>query len=260
MKQCPLCFSEIQEEAIKCRYCKAAIDYADSSSVLLSLPQLQPQIINQAWPSAIGYQEQPTDTTLPPPDGKIGIRGWLLVFTIALILGCIDGIGKIAAFLLATDAFNIPLNRVIFPCNILAFSLALLTLYFIFTKKMIAPVVFILFKLFSLFTGFLIYYGAVNYQVQFTAGSTSNFAQTIGEAIGLLLIVPYLVLSKRVRATFVRPLKNEIIFDRLWIPFQPRLDKFSAFLWRTKNFIIVELIAFIMTSMIVSHALAMLLR
>lgn len=262
MKRCPLCFGEIQDEAIKCRHCKSMIGSAASDAA--SPPPLEhlPQTLCQTWSPDIGGYDRPAETTIGHDlqGVKPGIRGWLLVFTIALALGCVDAVRKISEFLLAADPFDIPLNRLIFPCDILLFFIALFALYFLLAKKVVAPAIFILFRLFSMFTGFLIFYGAVYYQMQFTAESTSNFALTIGEAIGSLVIVPYFVLSKRVRTTFVQPLNKENILDRLWIPLLPQLEQLSAFLWKTKRFIFLELIAFIFAAMILSHALAMLLR
>jgi hypothetical protein len=258
MKQCPFCLGEIRDEAIKCKYCKSMIVSATSDATQSCVPSAHPTLPGSPAGSMSDEQnsaqaEAPKEQSNQRKGVKAGIGGWLLFFVISLMFGCLDAVRKILEFLLAADPFRIQINKLIFGSDILVLFFALYAVYFLIMKKEIASTVYILFRLLSLSTGFLVFYGMDNSKMQFTNEKNIIYIQTFGELIGCLVIIPYFLLSKRVQVTFVNKLNREFFLDRLWMPLLPMLEKLHAFLWKTRKFIIFEVIGFIVVTMIITH-------
>ena len=173
-----------------------------------------------------------------------GIRGWLLLPVLALALQPISFLMSLRGFFYAGHPFRISLNIYILVYNLLVVLLTLHVAYFFFKKKALTPGYFILYRAAIFIPWLYIYFAGGKYPL--TSASQASLVQPLlAHIIGLFILVPYFVFSKRVKATFNLPLNPGLSLEGLMIPFQPFIEKVEIFLHRTRKFLILEVLAFI---------------
>jgi len=173
-----------------------------------------------------------------------GIRGWLLLPLLALVIQPISFLISLSGFLKAANPFRIPLNIYILIYDILVVLLTLHVAYFFFKKKAITPIYFIFYRVVIFIPWVYIYFLGGKYPL--TSASQGNLAQPlIAHAIGLLILIPYFIFSKRVKATFTLPLEPGRGLEAFMVSIQPVFEKVEAFLNKTRKFAIPGILAFI---------------
>jgi hypothetical protein len=174
-----------------------------------------------------------------------GIRGWLILPLLALVIQPISFVSSLAGFFKAVNPFRISLNIYILIYNILVILLTLHVAYFFFKKKAITPVYFILYRAAIFIPWVYIYFLGEKYPL--TSASRGNLAQPlIAHAVGLLILIPYFLFSKRVKATFTLPLGPGLRLEGFMVSIQPFFDRVGAFLNRAGKFLIPGILAFIL--------------
>ena len=180
-----------------------------------------------------------------------GIKGWLILPVLALVVQPISFVKSLIGFLQVVNPFRISLNIYILVYDILLTLLTLHVAYFFFKKKSITPMYFIIYRIAIFIPWVFIYFIGGKYPL--TAASEVSLVQPlIAHTLGLLIFIPYFVLSKRVKATFNQPLKPGNRFEGMMVPIQPFFRKVESFLHKTRFFLIpLTLVVIIMTFFLV---------
>jgi len=173
-----------------------------------------------------------------------GLKGWLILPMIAIIVQVIAFFNSLRGFSQAVNPFRLTLNIWIFSYNILLIALTLHVAYFFFKKKDITPIYFIIYRIVLFIPWVFIFLAGDKYPL--TSAAQASLAQPfLAHTIGLLIFVPYFIFSKRVKATFIEPLDTTKTIERVMVKLQPRFDKFGGFLYKTRKFLILEVIGLI---------------
>lgn len=94
MKNCPYCAEQIQDSAVKCRYCGEWLDKQTQDSAPANVP---PSKRIEVLPTVTGAPAvEPNATATQPPrrDDLVGFGGWLWVFLIAQFVPLLQFIGR----------------------------------------------------------------------------------------------------------------------------------------------------------------------
>ena len=178
------------------------------------------------------------------PDLKGGIKGWLILPVLALIVQPLSFIRTLIGFVQAVNPFRISLNIYILVYDIFVTLLTLHVAYFFFKKKSITPMYFIIYRIVIFIPWVFLYFIGGKYPL--TAASQANLVQPlIAHTLGLLIFIPYFVFSKRVKATFNQPLEVGNRIEGMLEPIQPFFLKLEVFLRKAGKFLIPLVLVFI---------------
>ena len=122
-----------------------------------------------------------------------GIAGWLIIIAIGVVFAPLGVAARILIELRRVDGPVIPIAVL---AVYLLYQLAIV--YFFFAKRRLFPIL----KIVSLFLSFIIV--AVTYYVLGERGDTPRMSPLVGTAAAMCLWVWYLLVSKRVAATFIK--------------------------------------------------------
>lgn len=176
-----------------------------------------------------------------------GLSGWLILPMLALIVQVIAFFNSLRGFMNAPDPFRISLNAWILVYNIALVVLTLHVAYFFFKRKSITPIYFIVYRIALFIPWVFIFLAGDNYPL--TSSAQASLGQPfIAHTIGLLIFVPYFIYSKRVKATFVKPLERGKWQEDFMFKVQPFFDKVEGFFNKTRKYIIFEVIGLIVVT------------
>lgn len=173
---------------------------------------------------------------------KSGIGGWLILPMIALFIQPVKLAIELRKIFTVHYPYRIIINYKILILDVIIVLLVSYIAYFFFKKKQVTPMLFVFLYLFlfAVWGFFFISDHAVDFQPLFAS------------IIGCLVFVPYFVFSKRVRATFTHSLDRSVVWERILLPATPLLEKWAAFLWRTRRFLYPGIIIFFIAVILIS--------
>lgn len=173
-----------------------------------------------------------------------GLKGWLILPMVTLIVQVIAFFKSFSDFMNNPGAFRIPLNGWIFAYNIILVVLTLHVAYFFFKKKAITPVYFIVYRIILYIPWVFIYLAGSN--LPLTSSAQNSLIQPfVAHTIGILVLVPYFVFSRRVKATFQLPLEPSKTLEAIMVKVQPFFARVEGFLDKTRKWLILEVLGLI---------------
>lgn len=204
---CAQCASELEPGAAVCTHCGAAVS---ATADLPAGPQPSLALASEA-PAAVPF----STPAFSVPNDLEGIGGWLILVAIGLVFSPLYILGTTAATYL--PLLNNPsiavfmeshpgLRAMLFfelVTNVI-FVLFLLALnYLFFTKRRSFPTYFILFLVvqFVLMAGDLVLAHALLPNLPVSAKGATALMRSL---VGMAIWIPYFIVSKRAKATFVR--------------------------------------------------------
>lgn len=207
MKPCPVCKKEIHDDAMLCKHCK---------SVFAAVPET-------------------TEATEKEKRNLSGIGGWLLLPALAIVITPASFVSKNLEVFATARNFggSVVVNCPAMMVSITILSCLALVAYLFFKKKAVAPVCFILYIL----TSFLLWTVHDTFAAQCKAPVIANLFTSF-------VLIPYFVFSNRVKLTFTNALDDAVWADRLVSRTTPFLNAFNAFLWKTRKFLLLEILLF----------------
>lgn len=171
---------------------------------------------------------------------RTGIAGWLLLPALAIIF---QPIGFVARnYEKYREGVGMGATRFHVNYPVLAVDLVLLTAvalvgYLFFKKKRVAPAGFVVYALF----GFCLW----NYTDAFLTQLAAPVTATLFHC---LVLVPYLVFSRRVQSTFTAGLDQAHWMERRLQPLAPRLEAFYGWLRRRRGLVIPGMLLFVVVN------------
>ena len=133
-------------------------------------------------------------TTLPvPPPVRIG--GWLIIPAIGMVLAPVRGLTTIATALIATALEHVEIGPT-FVLVIAQFPIVLYLAVMFFQRRAVVP---------NFIIGALGFF-AFNAIFEFLDwGSARDLPRVLAASVNAAIWIPYFIISKRVKQTFVRP-------------------------------------------------------
>jgi hypothetical protein len=176
---------------------------------------------------------------------KIG--GWLWLPAIALLVQPVSFFsGSILPFFKSRPSYiTLSVNVPVLIGDIIILCFVALVAWFYFTRKKIAPVLFII----------KIVFMVLLWQIMSGFVDSQNDPPLIGMMFHTVVIIPYLVLSKRVSATFVEDLDDSIMIEKVFKGISFSLMNFYQRLRNMKAFILLFVIIFLFVAVILNCAL-----
>jgi hypothetical protein len=187
MKNCPYCAEQIQETAVKCRYCGEWLTSEKAGMSAESTASLTPPGNSTAIPEHIIPQAEASTAKRREPDPKLkGFGGWLMVFLLLQFVPLMQFIGRYGEQALLEHLF-------VAGWLVLGIVLAFTLLY----EGHPAPV-----RLIELYLIVNLALGAIGiwYASQSNAVSVGTI---IGASLPSFIWLLYFIISKRVRATYL---------------------------------------------------------
>lgn len=164
------------------------------------------------------------------------ITGWLWLPAIALMVQPVSFFTKSIPFFKSHGPYiRLEVNVPILIGNIVILFMVAIVAWFFFNRKRIAPGLYIL-KIVIMVLMWEIMDGLIN---------SWNDPPYIGMLLHCLVILPFLVLSKRVEATFVEELNSTIVIEKVFIKLSPFLINSYLKLRKMKWLIFVFVILFL---------------
>lgn len=174
------------------------------------------------------------------------ISGWLWLPAIGLALQPLQFVLlNIVPFFQDHYPFRIKINYPVLIGDIILLVLIGIVSWFFFNRKRHAPALYILYILFMV----------IMWEVVDGLHESQNDPPFIAMIFHTLVIIPYLVLSKKVKTTFNIELQGKIYIEKVFIPFSTFLDTFYSKLCNRGYFIFVIAILFLFASAILNCAL-----
>lgn len=178
---------------------------------------------------------------------KNGIRGWLLLPALALVYAPISFVlNTIVPFFRDHGPYiKVRINYPILIGDLIILAMVAVVAWFFFTKKRIAPILFILYVI-----AMTLLWDTVDGLFE-----SQNDPPFISMMFHCMVYIPYFVRSKRVAATFVNDLDASKVPDGWFVRLSPNLEAFYSRLVRTGWFIILLSILFTITGVLLNCAL-----
>jgi len=172
-----------------------------------------------------------------------GIGGWLFLPLLVLVLQPILFLKELATFLGHPGVFRFSLNIYIFLYDIILSLLSVHIVYFLLKRKAVAPVYFILGRTITFVLWSFIFFAGLD--MPMTQASQLDLTRPFfAHLVGLFVLVPYFLFSKRVQNTFSEPLEKTVSVERIVIPLEPGFLKWWSFFTRTRKWIFLQLLGF----------------
>ena len=190
MKNCPYCSEQIQDTAVKCRYCGEWLDNSAARQITSTEPQAPPAAISRATAPTPTTQE-PIASTTTNQNRLRGFGGWLWVFLIAQFMPLLQFIGRAGDLTLALR------NATSLTLFLLGWSAVGILLAFALAFPPHNPIVIWLVR------GFIVASIGILIGVVILYGNAIDVAgAVIPRAISSLIWLAYFFVSKRVKATY----------------------------------------------------------
>ena len=174
------------------------------------------------------------------------ISGWLWLPAIGLAIQPLQFVLlNIVPFFQVHYPFKIKIDYPLLIADIILLVLIGIVSWLFFNRKRYAPALYILY----------IFFMVIMWEVVDGLYESQNDPPFIAMMFHTLVIIPYLVLSKRVKTTFKNELQEKIYIERVFIPFSTSLDKFYSKLCRTRFFIFIIVILFLIAGILLNCAL-----
>jgi hypothetical protein len=175
------------------------------------------------------------------------IRGWLWLPAIALIAQPLDLFRKtiLPLFESRLPNYRYEIDVPILIGDILLLVMVAVVAWLFFNRKRIAPIVFICYIIIVVLMWEII-------DGMFEISREQPF---IGMMIHTLVVLPYLLLSKRVKETFTEELNISIMIEKIFIPVSPVLITVYLRLRKMKYFVFLIAIFFLFFSVLLNCAL-----
>ena len=174
------------------------------------------------------------------------INGWLWLPALGLAVQPLHFVLlNIVPFFQVHYPFKIKIDYPLLIADIILLVLIGIVSWFFFNRKRYTPALYILYILFMV----------IMWEVVDGLYESQNDPPFIAMIFHTLVIIPYLVLSKRVKTTFNNELQEKIYIERVFIPVSTFLDKFYSKLCKRGYFIFVIAILFLFASIILNCAL-----
>lgn len=174
------------------------------------------------------------------------ISGWLWLPAIGLAIQPLQFVLlNIVPFFQDHFPFRIKINYPVLIVDIILLVLIGIVSWFFFNRKRYTPALYILY----------IFFMVIMWEVVDGLYESQNDPPFIAMIFHTLVIIPYLVLSKRVKTTFKNELQEKIYVERVFIPFSTSLDKFYSKLCKRGYFIFVIVVLFLIAGILLNCAL-----
>lgn len=174
------------------------------------------------------------------------IRGWLWLPALGLIITPIDFINKSIIPLFQDHyPFRVEIDYTIMFVDIFLLSLVGIISWLFFKRKKQTPIIYIIYILLTV----------LMWEIVDGLHESQNDPPFIAMIFYCLAIVPYFVLSKRVKETFIVTLSSENFIERMILPFASFLNKFYLNLVKLKYIIFIIMIIFTFAGILLNCAL-----
>jgi len=175
------------------------------------------------------------------------ISGWLWLPALALIIQPISFVNNsiIPLFKNLAPNIKIKINVPILIADLIILTMVAIVAWFYFTRKKIAPILFIL-QIVIMILLWEIMDGLINSQ---------NDPPFLGMLFHSLIIIPFLLLSRRVKETFVEELNEKYRIDRIFLSIESSLMRVLTKLRNMKYLIFLAIFIFLVFCVLLNCAL-----
>jgi hypothetical protein len=174
------------------------------------------------------------------------IEGWLWLPAIALMIQPLSFFASILPFFKNPGPnIHLTINGLVLIGDIVLLSMVAIVAWFYFNKKKIAPALYIL-KIIIMVLMWEIMDGLIESQKD---------PPFIGMMFHCLVIIPYLVLSERVKVTFVEELNSAVKIEKIFMRLSPVLLSFYLKIRKMRFLVFVLVLLFLCFTIILNCAI-----